>query len=187
MVEFLSGILQSIIFLRYWDSPILLTIGSVLILILLVVSVIDFLYMIVPQETIYILFLIGLFSLILNKKLGETLFYRILNSSCGFLSGIILSTSTAILGKKIFKKDALGGGDIKIFTTLGLTFGVRDLIGIFFLSSLIGSIFGIFLMIFKKIRFLQHIPFVPFISIATFIIFLFSDLLKNLVKLFYGF
>lgn len=72
-------------------------------------------------------------------------------------------------------KGGLGAGDVKLFTMIGLVLGPRDVLVALFLSSLIGAIVGIGLMITKKIGRKQPIPFVPSIALGTMLTFWFSE------------
>lgn len=70
------------------------------------------------------------------------------------------------LGEWIFKKDALGFGDVKLFTAIGFLFGFFNFLNIFFYAFLIAGIYGVFILLFKKSK--DHtLPFVPFIGLAV--------------------
>ena len=79
----------------------------------------------------------------------------------------------ALLGRTIFKKDALGGGDIKLYIFIGLLLTYQLGLLSIFLASLFGLIYGI---IFLKQRD-KYIPLVPFISLAVFLSYLYGQAL----------
>ena len=82
----------------------------------------------------------------------------------------------AILGDWIFKKESMGGGDIKMAAMLGAFLGWQKIILIFFASAFIGMIISILLMAFsKKIRASRVIPFGPFIAIAAVLAILYGE------------
>jgi prepilin signal peptidase PulO-like enzyme (type II secretory pathway) len=61
----------------------------------------------------------------------------------------------------------LGGGDIKLLAGIGALLGWYPALMVIFLSSVLGSLYGIFMMIaFKKGR-LTEIPFGPFIGASA--------------------
>jgi leader peptidase (prepilin peptidase) / N-methyltransferase len=69
-------------------------------------------------------------------------------------------------------REGMGGGDIKLIAGIGAFMGWYPVLMVIFISSILGSIYGIFAMVvFKKGR-LTEIPFGPFISIAALIYFL---------------
>jgi leader peptidase (prepilin peptidase)/N-methyltransferase len=74
---------------------------------------------------------------------------------------------------------AIGMGDVKLIGSLGFLFGWPDIILITFLSFVIGAIVSIFLIILKKKKITDKIPFGPFIVISASIVFFFGAGLMN--------
>ncbi len=52
-----------------------------------------------------------------------------------------------IVGEKVFKKEALGGGDKYLLALLGAFLGWKSLLGIIFLSSFQGALIGSLLLL----------------------------------------
>ena len=76
----------------------------------------------------------------------------------------------------------MGLGDVKLMGALGLFFGVTSTIAIAVMAFLIGAIISIILMIARKNKMDQYIPFGPFIVIATGIsIFIPFNILYNIL------
>jgi len=72
-------------------------------------------------------------------------------------------------------REGMGGGDIKLIAGIGAFMGWWPVLMVIFLSSILGSIYGLFaILVFKKGR-LTEIPFGPFISIAALLYFLLSE------------
>jgi prepilin signal peptidase PulO-like enzyme (type II secretory pathway) len=147
-----------------------------IILIFFIAGVIDIKFRIVPNFIFVALLIIGLFFSFLNPYIFYDKFWII--SVLG--GGIALSVSLLIyfLGNFIFKKEAIGMGDIKLFFCIGLLFGTKGFLFIFFYSFLSSAIFGIFYLIFKNKKADSYIPFVPFISFATYLFMYLRDYLK---------
>jgi leader peptidase (prepilin peptidase)/N-methyltransferase len=61
----------------------------------------------------------------------------------------------------------MGGGDIKLLAMIGAFLGWQSLLFVIFTSSLIGSIFGLAMIGFKKKNRQTKIPFGPFLSLAA--------------------
>ena len=80
----------------------------------------------------------------------------------------------------------MGLGDVKLIAALGLFFGSSNILANTIISFLIGAIISIILIIAKKKKINEYIPFGPFIVIASFIsIFVpFSTILYVLLKIF---
>ena len=105
--------------------------------------------------------------------------------SRSFVSGLVLGGGTLILVvvmEKIMKKDAMGGGDIKLLFMLGIYYSLYlDLLGLL-VSCIIGIIFGI---IDTKGERGKIFPFGPSICMGFFIVLLVGEpLLKWYISLF---
>ena len=79
------------------------------------------------------------------------------------------------IGKKIFNKPVIGGGDAKLCALMGSWLGIQGLfisIWLAFISAGIGVILG---LIFKKIKRNQKIPFGIFLSMSGFLVWYFGN------------
>ena len=90
-----------------------------------------------------------------------------------------------LFGDKAFKRESLGGGDVKLVTFFGFVFGVR----LSFVSVVLGSFlafpYAIFCSLSKKNR---EVPFGPFLILALLIVFIYMEPIKDFLNLFvYGF
>ena len=74
----------------------------------------------------------------------------------------------AILGDWLFKKESMGGGDIKMAAMLGAFLGWEKILLIFISSSVIGLVVSLVIMCFSaKLRKERMIPFGPFLAVAA--------------------
>ena len=83
----------------------------------------------------------------------------------GLMSGVVIGGSILIITlvmEKILKKEAMGGGDIKLFFVVGLYLGILGSLFNVILACVVGLLF---VLIGRK----NKIPFGPSISIATYI------------------
>ena len=88
----------------------------------------------------------------------------------------------ALLGDWLFKRDSMGGGDIKMAAMLGAFLGWQKVIFIFFAAAAIGLVASIIIMAFsKKVRKSRMIPFGPFLAMAGYVAILYGD---QLIKLY---
>ncbi|MHB1398631.1 MAG: prepilin peptidase [Trichloromonadaceae bacterium] len=89
------------------------------------------------------------------------------------LLGILLGGGSlylvAFLYEFLTKKEGMGGGDIKLLAMLGAFLGWKAILPIIFISSLIGSLVGIPLMLVKKTDSKLAIPFGPFLALGALI------------------
>ncbi|MBN2565625.1 MAG: prepilin peptidase [Candidatus Eisenbacteria bacterium] len=75
----------------------------------------------------------------------------------------------ALLGVAVFRKDSMGGGDIKLAAMLGAFLGWRLIVVSLFTAFLVGSIAGIGAIAAKGREWDRTIPFGPFIAIGAFV------------------
>lgn len=84
--------------------------------------------------------------------------------------GWTLLTAVGMLGRLLFRKEAMGGGDIKLFAFLGAYLGAVNCLAILFLSALLGMCLGIALILvhkfFRKDEF-EEIELLPSQKIAA--------------------
>lgn len=89
------------------------------------------------------------------------------------LFGILLGGGSlwlvAVLYEFLAKKEGMGGGDIKLLAMIGAFLGWKAILPIIFISSLIGSLVGIPLMLVKKADSKLAIPFGPFLALGALI------------------
>jgi prepilin signal peptidase PulO-like enzyme (type II secretory pathway) len=85
--------------------------------------------------------------------------YAILSGFAYFLAFYL----TAFLVSKWKKKEALGGGDIKFVSIIGLILGINNIVIFLFLAGLFGIIFG---LIWKKTKKNEYFPFAPALIVS---------------------
>lgn len=85
-------------------------------------------------------------------------------SFLGILLGGGILLLTVYGGKSLFKKDAMGGGDVTLAAMVGAFLGWKYLLFTLFISFLSGSLAGLILIGLKKKTMASIIPFGPFIS-----------------------
>lgn len=93
----------------------------------------------------------------------------------GAIAGYMVLWSIYWLFKLITGKEGMGYGDFKLLAALGAWMGWQYLPQIILLSSLVGAIIGIALMIIKKRGKDIPIPFGPYLAIAGWIAFVWGD------------
>ncbi len=165
IIELTTGVLFAVSYFVFgfsYDLILALIVASFLV----IVIVSDINYLVIPDEvTLFFSILV-----IAVKIAGE----GIKVASLSVLSGLgmfVLMYLFMLLGNFLFKKESLGGGDVKLMFFVGIVLG--PILGTFtiFLSSLIA--FPLSLIIYLKDKD-NVIPFGPFILIAAFTIILFQ-------------
>lgn len=103
------------------------------------------------------------------------------------VSGIItflVMLLVGFIGKRMYKRDALGGGDIKLSFIIGMILGVQVAMVSLIFSTFLALPYALATIVLKKD---SEVPFGPFIVSSLFIVFLYYDKFYNIVKLFYLF
>ena len=91
----------------------------------------------------------------------------ILEALLGILIGGGCLFAIAFLYEIITRREGMGGGDIKLLAMLGAFLGWKSIFFILFVSSLLGAVVGISVMIAKGKDMKYAVPFGPFLSIAA--------------------
>lgn len=85
-----------------------------------------------------------------------------------------------VFGKFAFKKEAMGGGDVKLMAMIGSFLGLKLVILAFFIAPFFGAVPGIILK-FKDGR--ETIPYGPFLSLSAIVAIFFGN---RILGLFFG-
>jgi leader peptidase (prepilin peptidase) / N-methyltransferase len=91
----------------------------------------------------------------------------LLRSAVGAAVGFFALWAVALFGRFLFKKEAMGFGDVKLLGALGAFFGVRAVFFIIMMSSLVGSIIGVALIATRRKGLQTRIPYGPFLAVAA--------------------
>jgi len=84
------------------------------------------------------------------------------------------------IGYELLKKqEGLGGGDVKLACMLGAFFGWKAIIFILLVSSVLGSLVGLFLIVILKKGLKYAMPFGPFLVVAAYIYLFFGEKILN--------
>jgi len=96
----------------------------------------------------------------------------------GMAAGSGLVLLVGILGKQIFRKEAMGFGDVKLMGLLGAFAGPVGVLGGFALACFLGSAVGIYRLIRYKSRYL---PFGPYLVMGSLAVIVWPHGLRSLV------
>lgn len=167
VVEAVTGLLWGAVAWRYgWSWETLL--GLVFVSFLVSLSVIDLRELLLPNVLTF-----PLFGVLFIGRLfiGEEPFWIYL---VGSVTGAGTLLFLAWLSPRLFGKEGMGLGDVKLMAGIGLMVGFTGSILTLFLASLTGVAAGLAM---KRSNLLQEgqIPFGPFLSLGAVIAYLFGD------------
>lgn len=154
---------------------------------LVIAFCIDLKLQIIPNRLTLTIFEVGLFftflGVILNVNAGINLF---INNILGMIVGAGIFLAITLIGGLIAGKEAMGFGDVKLMGAMGLFFGWIDIILISVMAFFFAAIVSIGILILRKKKIDEYIPFGPFIVVGAMISIYtpFTILLTILLKIF---
>jgi len=165
---------------------------------LIVIAFVDLKHMIIPNVITYPGILLGILYNVLktdwqnslelasNFSFGILNFFELLNEIpiLDSLFGVILGGGILLLiaysYEIIKKRQGMGMGDVKLLALIGAFLGWQGVFFVIFLSSILGSIVGLSIIIARRGDLKYALPFGPFLSIAA-IIYIFTGGFKILL------
>jgi len=138
-------------------------------------AVFDLKYMILPDFSTVILIILAVIFLFVETPCVASLQDNILSAlvASGFL--LILNLIT--------KGNGMGMGDVKLAVFMGLFLGYPKTIIAFYVAFIVGAIWGLILMIFKKATKKSQVPFGPFMILGFFVAWWFGNLILKFVSI----
>jgi leader peptidase (prepilin peptidase)/N-methyltransferase len=173
LVELATGLIWAGVFLRLGLEPEALR-GAVFLTLLFGIALTDARFYIIPDQ-----FSLG--GLFLGLALAGWISYLggtatpLIQAGAGAMLGFGLLLAVAIGGKALFKKDAMGGGDIKMMAMVGSFLGGAGVLLTLFLGALFGAvIFGPISMKTGKL-----VPFGIFLAAGAAVTFAWGDMILD--------
>lgn len=128
---------------------------------LIVITVIDLHHQIIPDVISLPGIVIGVLGSLIIPQI------TLWTSLIGMLAGGGSLFLVATVYQWLFKREGMGGGDVKLLAMIGAFLGWKAVILTIFLSSFIGSVVGITAMLIKGKDFKYAIPFGPFLALGA--------------------
>jgi leader peptidase (prepilin peptidase)/N-methyltransferase len=181
IVEMVTAILLAALFLKFGVTAKFLA-YSVMSCGLVVATFVDFEIQEIPDEISIGGAVVGLaLAFAFPSILGEAARMKaLLNSVIGAVAGGGSIYLLGVAGKVMFKKEAMGGGDVKLMAFVGSIIGLKLVLLTFFIAPFLGVIPGII----SKIRSgAETIPYGPFLSLAVIIAIFFGN---QILSMFFG-
>ncbi len=141
---------------------------------LLAMAIIDLDHQLLPDDITLPMLWLGL---LLNI---QSMFTSLTSAIIGVIAGYLFLWSVYWLFKLITHKEGMGYGDFKLLAMLGGWLGWQALPKIVLLSSLAGAIVGITLILVKRHKRSDPLPFGPFLALAGWVTLIWGDKLSTL-------
>ena len=137
---------------------------------LMIEFLVDYKLQIIPNRLTLTIFEFGLIftfaETLLNTNLGINIF---INNILGMLVGGGIFLLITLIGGALAGKEAMGFGDVKLMGALGLFFGWVNMIIISVMAFLFAAVVSIIILISRRKKINEYIPFGPFIVVASII------------------
>jgi leader peptidase (prepilin peptidase)/N-methyltransferase len=159
LVELFAGVLAGIIAWRFGFGATALT-AMLFVFTLIALTFIDFDSHLLPDDLTLPLMWLGL---VLNIN---GLFTDLQSAVIGAVAGYLALWSVYWVFKLVTGKEGMGYGDFKLLAAIGAWFGWQMLPAVILLSSLVGSIIGIALIVLAKRGRNVPIPFGPYLALG---------------------
>jgi len=180
IVELIAGLIALAIYQKLglvWELPIVFSVFALL----FVLVMIDFKYHAIPTYALYLTLALSLIQ--------EQFLLTFINA---LIAGGAIAVLRFLLGR-ILNKEAMGEGDIYIVAIMGAMLGFPLFFIALFLSAVLGMLPYVALLIISRFKITREelqeyeIPFVPFLAMGTFIVYIFdSESLQFLDWVIYG-
>lgn len=179
LVELLTALLFLAIFMKWaapaaihmWPilHPLMIPVYWLFLAGLIVGTFVDFEHLIIPDSVTIGGMIAGpILSMAVPALHGQAHWWQGGVHSCiGLVVGFGLLYAIAWIGTKAFKKEAMGFGDVKLMGAIGAFLGWKAVLFTVFISSFLGSIGGLLLILFGGGKLQSRIPFGPYLSIAA--------------------
>ena len=168
LVETITALLFLIVAMHF--GPNLQTIVAICITgLLIALAGIDIDHQLLPDNLTLFLLWAGLFASLFN------VFVDPVSSIIGALAGYLSLWLVYHLFRLLTGKEGMGYGDFKLLAALGAWMGWQMLPLIILLSSLVGAVVGLLMIVLKRHKTGQPMPFGPFIAMAGWIALLWGD------------
>jgi len=161
LIEIATAVLWVLVYAQYGLSMVTL-VGCIFAAILLVAAFTDINEGIIPDRLTYPGILLGI-------------------TSAYFTMGL----QTAILGAVVFlavflfialvSRGGMGGGDIKLAAVIGAFVGLKGILPVFIISSVLGGIWALILLVRGQAERKTAIKFGPFMSLAAFLVYVWGQ------------
>jgi len=181
IVEFLTALLLLLLYAVFGISAKFFA-YSILMCALIISTFVDFEIQEIPDEISIGGTVLGLLLAFLVPSLFDTVskFASLRDSFIGAIAGGGAIYALGVFGSMAFKKEAMGGGDVKLMAMVGAFLGWKLALFTFFVAPFFGAVVGIIQRI-KDGR--ELIPYGPYLSFAAMIAIFFGN---RLISVFFG-
>jgi prepilin signal peptidase PulO-like enzyme (type II secretory pathway) len=175
LVEIISAGILLILFLKY-TITLEFALSSIFCLLMVLIAVIDWKYLIIPNQIVIVGFIFGL---AMKALVNSDVFVHAIISSIGSL---VVVAIILFLSNRFFKKETMGWGDVKLAGVIGLFLGFQKFLIVLWIAALGGSVYGIWLLRKRGMPRETKLPFGSFLAVAACIVLFFQESISELIQ-----
>ena len=162
--EMLTGILFLLCYIIFKNNVFDLIISLTFVSMIIIIFISDYHYLIIPDSVLLIFSILLLIELSLKNGITN-IYVPILNGILSFVCMYVIK----LIGDFLFKKESMGGGDIKLLFVIGMVLGFPEALFSIFIGSLVGLPIAFIILMKNK----DHvIPFGPLLGIGAIVMLL---------------
>lgn len=165
LVELLTGVSFALNFMVFHLTALFL-LNSILAACLIIIAFIDIDKMIIHDRFHIIILLLGVVAIIFNQQ----------ELTSAILGVFVISVPLAII---TVITSGFGGGDIKLMAAAGLYLGATNILVAFLIGLLTGGTYASYLLLIKKAKRKQEMPFGPFLCLGIYLASLYGPQITN--------
>jgi len=165
IIELLTGVTSALVAWRFGFGP---ACGLALVLtwFLIALTFIDVDTQLLPDDLTLPLLWIGILASVVLPQVGERLPVDLRSSCIGAIAGYLSLWSVYQLFRLVTGKEGMGYGDFKLLAAIGAWLGWKILPLVILLSSFVGALIGVLMIVIARRGRNVPIPFGPYLAIA---------------------
>lgn len=133
----------------------------------IVTTMTDLDWRLIPDESSALLAFVGLATAMANPILGDAYLSRLTQSILGLAVGGGTIWMVGFAGERLFGKEAMGGGDVKLLGAIGTVLGWEAALATLFLGAFTGGVCAVIGLFSGRLKRHQYVPFGPFLNLAS--------------------
>jgi len=168
LIELLTGIL----FVAVWNRfglDVLTLVFWVMVGGMIVATFVDFDHMIIPDSVSIggMVFGVVMSGLVPGLHGEEAIGAALIKSIIGLVAGAGILWLVSVVGRWVFKKDAMGLGDVKLLGAVGALLGFPAVVYTILMSSLVGTVVGLTMIGLGGHQWRSRLPYGPYLAAAA--------------------
>ena len=175
--EFITAVLFVISYIVFKNNIMELIIALTFVSLMVIICVSDFNFMIIPDSVLLVFAILILIELSIMN--GLDVWKNLVSGLLSFGSMFLIK----LLGDFLFKKESMGGGDIKLMFVIGMVLGWTNAMCSIFFGSLVGLPIAILILLKNKNH---ELPFGPLLAAGALIILFIHFDVSEFVKVING-